>query len=103
MGERREGLLQECHRLAVGRARHRLGRRLAQVADRLEPQLGAQRVVGQALDVLLAPVGIERLQGVDDAGVQAAPLLLEQRRIDDVVGQGVPERVGEVGVEARGL
>ena len=103
MGERAERLLEKRHRLAIGRAGARLGGRLAQVADRLEPQLGAQRVVGQALDVLLAAVGIERLQGVDDAGVQAATLLLEQRRVDDVVGQGVPERVGEVGVEARGL
>jgi hypothetical protein len=99
--QRAQRLLEERQRLAVGRPRHRLAGRLAQVADRLEPQLGAQRVVGEALDVLGPPVRVERLQRVHDASVQVAALLLEQTRVDDVVGEGMSERVGEVRIEAR--
>ena len=70
-------LLEEGGRLPAA-ARERLGAGLTEIADGLLPQLAPHRVVGEPLDLLGQPVGIERLDGLDDAGVERAPALLEQ-------------------------
>ena len=43
-------------------------------------------MVGEPLDVLGQPVGIEPLDGLDDPRVQGAPPLLEQAAVGDLVG-----------------
>ena len=88
-------------RLPVGRARHRLRAGLAEIGDGLLPHLAPERVVGQALDVLGEPVGVEALDGLDDPGVERAPALLEQAAVGHLVGERVLEGVLEVGEEAR--
>ena len=64
--------------LSVGRARHRLLSRLAQVPHRALPHLAAHRMVGQPLHVLGQPVRIEAFDRADDAGVQGLAPFLEQ-------------------------
>ena len=58
-------------------------------------------MVGQPFDLLGQPVGIERLDGLDDAGVQRPPPLLQQAAVGHLVGEGVLEGVFELGEEAR--
>ena len=58
-------------------------------------------MVGQPLDLLGQAVPGERLDGLDDAGVQHAPPLLEQAAVGHLVGQGVLEGVLQLGEEAR--
>ena len=101
MAEGPERLLQVGDGLAVGRPRHGPEPRLAEIGDRLLPQLPAQGVVGQPLDLLGEALGREPLDGLDDAGVQGAPPLLEQALVGHLVGERVLERVLEVGEEAR--
>ena len=99
--EGRQRLLEAADGLPVGRAAERLGAGLAEIGDRLLPHLAAERVVREPLDVLGEPVGVEPLDGLDDPGVEGAPPLLEQAAVGDLVGEGVLERVLEVGEEAR--
>ena len=95
MLERVERLLEAGDRLPVGRARHRLLSGLTEIADGLLPHLAPERVVGQALDVLREPLGVEALDGLDDPGVERAPALLEEAAVGHLVGQGVLEGVLE--------
>ena len=55
----------------------------------------------QPLDLLGQAVGIERLDRLDDPGVQRPPPLVEQAPVGDLVGQRVLEGVLEVREEAR--
>ena len=70
MREGAERLLEVPHGLAVGRPRHGLLPRLPAVRQGLVPHLAPQGMVRQAFDLLGHPVPGERLQGLDDAGVQ---------------------------------
>ena len=97
--KRGQGLLEERDRLSVGRARHCLLSRLAQVPRRALPHRGAHRMVGQPLHVFGQPVRIEALDRADDAGVQVLAPLLEQRAVGDFMGERVLE--GVLGIRER--
>ena len=56
--------------------REGLHARLAEIACRSIPALATAGMMGESLDVLAEPVGIEMLDGVHDPGVQRAPRLL---------------------------
>ena len=101
MREGTERLLEVPHGLAVGRPRHGLLPRLPAVRQGLVPHLAPQGMVGQAFDLLGQPVAGERLEGLDDAGVQRPPPLLEQAAVGHLVGEGVLEGVLALGKEAR--
>ena len=83
LGETAEGperLLQMGNGLAVGGPRQGPEPRLAQIGDRLLPQLPAQGVVGQPLGLLGDALGREPLDGLGDSGVQGAlPVVLRTR------------------------
>ena len=99
LGETAEGperLLQVGNGLAIGRPRHGPKPRLAEIGDRLLPQLPAQGVMGQPLGLLGDALGREPLDGLGDAGVQGALPLVEQSPVRDFVGERVLERVLEV-------
>ena len=81
LGETAEGperLLQVGNGLAVGCPRHGPEPRLAEIGDRLLPQLPAQGVMGQPLGLLGDALGREPLDGLGDAGVQGALPVVEQ-------------------------
>ena len=99
LGEAAEGperLLQVGEGLAVGRPRHGPEPRLAEIGDRLLPQLPAQGVVGQPLGLLGDALGREPLDGLGDAGVQGALPVVEQPLVRHLVRERVLERVLEV-------
>ena len=96
-----ERLFEEDHRLPIGRAGHGFVSSLAAVAQRLVPALSSLGVVGQALDVLGKSVGIERLDGGDDARVQRLAAFLEKAAVGHLMGQGVLERVLQRREQAR--
>ena len=101
MREGAERLLEVPHGLAVGRPRHGLLPRLPAVGQGLVPHLAPQGMVGQPFDLLGQPVAGERLEGLDDAGMERAPPLLQQAAVGHLVGEGVLEGVLELGEEAR--
>ena len=101
MREGTERLLEVPHGLAVGRPRHGLLPRLPAVRQGLVPHLAPQGMVRQAFDLLGHPVPGERLQGLDNAGVQHPPPLLQQAAVGHLVGEGVLEGVLALGEEAR--
>src|SRR6266567_1629150 len=79
----------------------RLQAGLPEVGEGLVPDLASEGVLGQPLDVLAQPTGIELLDGLDDSGVEGAAARLEQASIRDLVRQRVLEGVLDVGEEAR--
>ncbi len=81
-------------------ARSRLVTGLAQVEQRLVPDLAAESMVGKQLHVLGEPVSQARFDGPHDLGVERPPPLHKQTTVGDLVGQGVLERVLGVGEEA---
>ena len=101
MREGTERLLEGPHGLAVGRPCHGLLPRLPAVRQGLVPHLAPQGMVGQPFDLLGHPVPSERLQGLDDAGMERPPPLLEQAAVGHLVREGVLEGVFELGKEAR--
>ena len=100
MGEGTERLLERPHSCAVRRPRHCLLPRLPAVRQGLVPHLASQGVVGQALDLLGQSVGIQLLQGRDNAGVQPAPSLLQEAAVGHLLGEGVLEGILDLGEEA---
>ena len=93
MREGAERLLEVPHRLAVGRPRQGLLPRLPAVRQGLVPHLPPQGMVGQAFDLLGQPVPGERLEGLDDAGMERPPPLLQETAVGHLVGEGVLEGV----------
>ena len=99
LGEVAEGserLLQVSEGLAIGGPRHGPEPRLAEIGDRLVPQLPAQGVMGQPLGLLGHALGREPLEGLGDAGVERALPVVEQALVRHVVRERVLERVLEV-------
>ena len=88
-----ERLLEVRHRLAERRAVVGPGPGLPAVGHGLVPHLAPQGMVRQAFDLLGHPVPGERLQGLDNAGMQRPPPLLQQLSVGHLVGQGVLEGV----------
>jgi len=72
MGERSERLLEIGRRLAVSRPVQRARTGLGEVAHGLLPQFAAQRVIGEPLDLLGEPVGMQPFDDLDDPRVQRA-------------------------------
>src|SRR5262249_57073790 len=72
-----------------------------EVGQRLVQALAGAGVVGQPLDLLGGAVAGDRLDRLDDVGVERPPPLLEQAAVGDFVGERVLEGVLEVGKEAR--
>ena len=99
--KRGQGLLEERDGFAVGRSRHRLLSRLTQVGDRAIPQRPAHSMVSQPLDVLESTVAVERLDRVEDPGVEDALPILKEAPVHHLVGQRVLEGVLGFGEEAR--
>jgi len=94
-------LLEEGRRLAVGRASERPGSGLAEVADRLLPQLAFDRVVCEPLRLLVQAIGVEPLDCLDDAGVERAPTFLEKAAVSHLVGERALEGVLQLGEQTR--
>ena len=86
--------------LAVGRPLDGPEPRLAKIAGRFLPQLPAQGVVGEPLGLLGAALGREPLDGLGDASVQGALLLMEQPLVRHLVRERMLERVLEVREES---
>ena len=74
---------------------------LLAVGHGLVPHLAPQGMVRQAFDLLGHPVPGERLQGLDDAGMQHPPPLLQEAAVGHLVRQGVLEGVFVLGEQAR--
>jgi hypothetical protein len=96
----RQRLLQVYHCLAIGRARTRLDMRLAAIGQGLLPHLAPECMVREAFDVFAAPRGIERFQRLHDARVEAAPPLVREIPVGDLLSEGMLEGVLDVGKEA---
>src|SRR5262245_30527223 len=94
-------LLEVAERLPQAGAVERAVPRLAAIADRLLPQLPAQRVVCDALHVLCESVHVEPLRCCHNLGVQFAPPVLQQTAIGHFMGQRVLEGVLEIREELR--
>ena len=99
MWEDTERLLEVPHGLAVGRPRHGLLPCLPAVRQSLVPHLPPQGMVRQPFDLLGQAVPGERLQGLDDAGMQAraAP---GGGFVGHLLGEGMLEGLFELGEEA---
>ena len=99
MPERFQGLLVAGSLLAVRPPRASAGRRLGEVGNRPVPDLRAGGVVGELLDVLDETVGVEPLDRLRDPRVERAAPLAEHAPVGDLVGEGVLERVLDLGEE----
>ncbi len=97
MGQCGQGLLESRRRLSPGASSRRLGRGLAEEADRFDPQLAAEGVIGEPLHVLGDPVAVQGADGLDDAGMQRAAAPGEEAAVGHIVGALVAlERVLEI-------
>src|SRR5215831_6785263 len=96
MADGPERLLQVGNSLAVGSPHHGPEPRLAEIGDRLLPQLRAESVVGQPLSLLGDALARQMLDGLGDAGVQGPPAVVEQPLVRDLMSERVLERVLEV-------
>jgi hypothetical protein len=94
-------VLEAGDRLAVGRSRKGLGAGLTEVAHGLLPDFAPDRVVRQRLELLCQTVGMERLDRVDDPGVEGPAPLVEQAPVGHVVDERVLEGVLEIREQAR--
>src|SRR5262245_44547149 len=96
-----ERFLEASERALERRARSRLAPGLPEIRNRPLPEIGEERVVREALHVLLETIGIERLDGVDEPGVERAPSVFGQAAVGHVAGERVLERVLEIGKRQR--
>ncbi len=87
-------------RLAEGGTRKRLGSSLPAAEERLIPHLAPHGMVCQTLHLLGHAVGIERLQGADNLGMQQAAPFVQQLPVGHLVRQGMLEGVDQLGKEA---
>ena len=101
MPQGQEGMLIGDHRLPIGRLRCRAQASLPAVPQGLVPHLSPHGMVGQAFDLLGHAVSGERLQGLDNAGMQhpASPLQ-QQTAVGHLVRQGMLEGVLGLGEQA---
>ena len=58
-------------------------------------------MLGEPLDLLVQPIGIEPFEPCDDAGMEGSPPLLEQAAVGHLVSQGMLEGVDTFGEEVR--
>lgn len=88
-----DGLFELPRRAVVGRSGDRFVPGPLTVGRGLLPTFASKRMVGELLDVLAQPIGVQPLDGVDDLAVQCAATLQEQTIVRDIVGQCVLEGV----------
>ena len=100
MLKRFQSLLEVCDRLPSGRASRRFLTGLVKIFHRLFPQLAAQRVVRQPLNLFGEAIRIQFLDRFHDPRMKRAAALLEQASVCDFVSQRVLESVFEVGKQA---
>ena len=62
-------------------------------------QLTSNSVIREPLDLLAQPVGVNLFHGIHDARVDLAAAFVEHPTVRDVVGEGVLERILQVGKE----
>ena len=72
-----------------------------EVTQAFVPQLTPQSMGGEAVDLLGEAVGIQPFHRSHDARVERTSPLLEEAPVGDLVGEGMLERVLEVGKEPR--
>ena len=101
MPEGAKRLLEGSQRLGVRRAHRRSHTDLAEVRDRPVPHFSLQGVVGEPLDVLGQPIGIEPLDHLDDPRMQLTASLLQKSSVGHLVRERVLEAEFEVRKEAR--
>ena len=99
--KRGQGLLEEGDGLAVGRSRPCFLCCLPQVGRRAIPQCPAHRMVSQPLDMLDQTVPVERLDRIEDPGVEDALPVLEEAPVHHLIGQRMLEGVLGLREEAR--
>src|SRR5437660_9772998 len=99
--EGRERSIEARRGLLVRAAGERLRPGLMEVRVRLRPRLALEGVVGETLDVVGKPRGIQALDRLRDSRVQRAPRLREKPTVRDLVSQGVLERVLRLRSRAR--
>lgn len=85
----------------VGGALHCFGCRPVKASDCLAPLLASQRVVSEALYVLIDAVRVQILHRLHDPHVQRAPLFREHALVRNVVCQGVLKRILRIGQQPR--
>src|SRR5262249_47717088 len=94
MAERREGLLEESHRVAPSAGPEAC---LSRVAHGLRPHLGVRRMMRERLDEVTAHVAALTLERLENLAVQDAPAIVQQTAVRHVVGQAMAERVDGLG------
>src|SRR2546428_5454906 len=78
IGEGSERLLEARDGFPVGRARGGLRPGLTEIGDGLVPDLAPESMVGESIDLLGQPGGIELFDRRHDASVKRAPSVLEE-------------------------
>ena len=96
-----EPLLEPHGRLLVSRAINCFSARLPEVLESSVPDLAADAMVTQPLDMFVEASSVKRFDGVHDSGMKGASSPLKQAPVRDFVREGVLERVFEVGEQAR--
>src|SRR5436309_4779551 len=86
-----ERLLKAFGRFPIGGARSSFLPGLTEVGDGLVPDLAADGMVGEAIDLLGQPGGMQLFDCRHDASMQHAPSVLEKTRVSDLVAQGMLE------------
>src|SRR2546422_5707400 len=85
----------------IGRAGGGLRPGLAGIGDGLVPDLAPEGMVGETIDVLGQPGGVQLFDRRHDASVKGPPSVSKEARVGDLVGQGVLERVFQLRHELR--
>src|SRR5262249_477951 len=83
------------------RSRGRLSSGLLKIMYCLLLQLGPDGVMGEPLDLLPEPVGVQLFYGIHDARVDVAAALVEHPSVGDVVGEGGLQGLLQVGEGVR--
>ena len=97
MREGLKGLLKGGHRLAERGAVEGPGASLLAVGHGLIPHLAPQGMVRQPLDLLGHPLGRQRLESFDNAGMQRPAPLLQETSVGHLMREGVLKRIFALG------
>src|SRR5215216_6206561 len=81
MPQRDQRLLEAPYRLPVGRARGGLVTGLTEVREGLSPHLASEGMVREGFNLFIHMVGIQPFEGLDNPGVEGAPMLQEKTSI----------------------
>ncbi len=101
MAESDQRLLEVSRCFVVGAARGGLGAGLTKKAYGPVPLLAVEGVVSEPFGMLAQATVVDRLDRVDDAGMQPAALLVQKRSVSHLVGKRVLEGVLDIREQAR--